>query len=572
MVRLLHIMATMKKLKLGEMLVEAGLLTAEQIEQAIHREDDRDMRLGEYLCARGWVREDQIIDVLSEQLNVSRYTPEKYPINVSISSLLPFELAQRYSVVPLSREGNTLVLGMADPTDIHAFDTVEQTTHLEVLPVLCTAREINQITNSLYGSFAGMDNMLQDADGGRTEKIGGDVEEMDIGQLMHLAEGAPAVRMVSWILAQAVREGASDVHISPEAHHVHLRFRVDGKLRDVPAPPKNMHLSIVSRVKILAQLDISISRIPQDGRFTVLLDNHEVNVRVSTVPTTHGENIVLRLLDMSASTYSLPELGMGEKELERIRQAMRRPYGLILSTGPTGSGKSTSLYAMLNELNQPDINIITVEDPVEYRLAKIRQIQLNPRAGMTFASGLRAILRQDPDIIMVGEIRDAETARVATQAALTGHRVLSTVHTNDAAGAVTRLIDMGIEPFLVASVMLVAFAQRLVRRVCPHCAEEYEPDRKTLEYWDLPTDGSVRLKRATGCGRCQTGYRGRTGIFEVLIVDEQIRDMITRQATALEIQRAARESGAWRSLKDAAAEKMRLGITTDEEAMAVAGV
>ncbi len=566
----------MKKPRLGEMLVEAGLLTAEQIEQAIHREEDRDMRLGEYLCARGWVREDQIIDVLSEQLNVSRYAPEKYPINVSISSLLSFELAQRYSVVPLSREGNTLALGMADPTDIHAFDTVEQTTHLEVMPVLCTAREINQITNSLYGSFAGLDNMMQDTDGdqggGRTEKIGGDVEEMDIGQLMHLAEGAPAVRMVSWILAQAVREGASDVHISPEAHHVQLRFRVDGKLRDVPAPPKNMHLSIVSRIKILAQLDISISRIPQDGRFTVLLDNHEVNVRVSTVPTTHGENIVLRLLDMSASTYSLHELGMGEGELERISVAMRRPYGLILSTGPTGSGKSTSLYAMLNELNRPDINIITVEDPVEYRLPKIRQIQLNPRAGMTFASGLRAILRQDPDIIMVGEIRDAETARVATQAALTGHRVLSTVHTNDAAGAVTRLMDMGIEPFLVASVLLVAFAQRLVRRVCPHCAEDYEPERETLEYWGLPTDGSVRLKRAVGCGRCQTGYRGRTGIFEVLIVDEQIRDMITRQATALEIQRAARESGAWRSLKDAAAEKMRTGITTDEEAMAVAGV
>jgi len=562
----------LRKPRLGELLVEAGLLTGEQVEQVLQREDARNMRLGEYLCSRGMVREEQIVELLSTQLGVQRYLPERYPIHIDLATLVPIDIAQRHSAVPLQREGGILLLGMSDPTDINAFDTVEQITQLEVVPILCTDREINQLTNSMYGSFAGLGSVLQG--GGAdpaAEEIGPDVEEMDVGQLLNLAEGAPAVRMVSWILAQAVREGASDIHISPEADYVQLRFRIDGKLREVPAPPKNLHLPIVSRIKILSQLDISISRIPQDGRFSVLLDNREINVRVSTIPTTHGENLVLRLLDMSASTYSLPELGMGADELQRMADTIYKPYGMILSTGPTGSGKSTSLYAMLKELSRPDINIITVEDPVEYRIPKIRQVQLNTRAGMTFASGLRAILRQDPDIIMVGEIRDAETAHVATQAALTGHRVLSTVHTNDAAGAVTRLIDMGVEPFLVSSVLLVSFAQRLVRRVCPACAETYEPPREALAFWNLPTDGQVMFKRAVGCNRCQhIGYRGRSGIFEVLIIDDAIRELIARRATTLEINRAARAGGAWRTLKDAAAEKMAQGITTAEEALAVA--
>jgi len=566
----------MKKPKLGQMLIDGGLLTQEQLDQALGRDDSRGMRLGEYLCSRGLVTEEQIVDLLSRQLHIPRYAADRYPIEIEIASLLPVDMAQRYSVVPLRREGGVLQLGMSDPTDLNAFDTVEQMTRLEVVPVLCTVREINQVTNSLYGSFAGLGNVMQGADSGvteRAEEIGTEVEEMDVGQLMNLAEGAPAVRMVSWILAQAVREGASDIHISPEADFIQLRFRIDGKLREVPAPPKSLHLPIVSRIKILSQLDISISRIPQDGRFSVLLDNREINVRVSTIPTTHGENLVLRLLDMSASSYTLDGLGMSVAELARMREAISKPYGMILSTGPTGSGKSTSLYAMLKELNRTDTNIITVEDPVEYRIAKIRQVQLNTRAGMTFASGLRAILRQDPDIIMVGEIRDAETAHVATQAALTGHRVLSTVHTNDSAGAITRLIDMGVEPFLVSSVLLVSFAQRLVRRVCEACAETVEATPEALAYWGLPGDADIAFKRAIGCGRCQhTGYRGRTGIFEVLVIDDSVRELIARRSTTLEINRAARAGGAWRTLKDAAAEKLRLGLTTPEEAMAVASV
>ena len=560
--------------RLGQMLVDAGLLTENQLEQILFRSDAKTMRLGEYVTSRGLVRKEQIVDLLSRQLHVPRYQPEKYPVQMDLATLLPIEVAQRYSVVPLQSENGALTVGMSDPTDIHAFDTVEQITQCEVVPVLCTDQEINQLTNSIYGSFAGLGNVLQGDDalsGVRAGDVDSDVEEMDVGQLLNMAEGAPAVRMVSWILAQAAREGASDVHISPESDYVQLRFRIDGKLREVPAPPKSLHLSIVSRIKILSQMDISVSRIPQDGRFSILLDNREINVRVSSIPTTHGENLVLRLLDMSASTYSLYDLGMGADERHRIEDVIRKPYGMILSTGPTGSGKSTSLYAILKELNKPDINIITVEDPVEYRIPRIRQVQLNTRAGMTFASGLRSILRQDPDVIMVGEIRDAETARIGVQAALTGHRVLSTVHTNDAAGAITRLIDMGIEPFLVSSVLLVSFAQRLVRCVCDACAESYAPTPEALGFWGLPQDANISFKREVGCLQCQhTGYRGRTGIFEVLIVDDAIRELISMRSPTMEINRAAQRGGTWQSLKDAAAAKLRAGVTSAEEAMAIA--
>lgn len=569
----------LRKVKLGELLVNGGLLTPEQLQKALDR-DDTSMRLGEYLISKGIVREEQVVELLSHQLQVTRYNSEQYPINMELSSVIPIELAQRNKVVPLMRDERQLHLGIADPTDIQVLDSIEQMTQLEVIPVLCTNREINQLTNSVYGSFAGLGSALQgvkaepsEGEDTSTSLEAGEVEEMDVGQLMNLAEGAPVVRMVSWILAQAVREGASDVHISPEADFIQLRFRIDGKLREVPAPPRNLHLSIVSRIKILSQMDISISRIPQDGRFTVLLDNREINVRVSTLPTTHGENVVLRLLDMSSSTYAMEDLGMETGELIKMREAIAKPYGMILSTGPTGSGKTTSLYAMLQELNDPELNVITVEDPVEYRIPRIRQVQLNVRAGMTFASGLRSILRQDPDIIMVGEIRDAETAHIATQAALTGHRVLSTVHTNDAAGAVTRLIDMGIEPFLVSSVLLVSFAQRLVRRVCENCGQWYEPTPEARTYWGIETDASIRFRKGNGCDSCQqTGYRGRAGIFEVLVVDDIIRELIARRATTLEINKAARQGGTWRSLKDAATAKLCAGLTSAEEAMSVAGV
>ena len=561
------------KRKLGEMLVAAGALKAAELEQSILACAAAGMKLGEYLCGRGLIREDQLVELLGSQLRVARYDPERYPLDVSLGTLLPAETAQRLQVVPLRRRNGALELGMSDPTDLDAMDAVEQLTRCEVIPVICTDREINQLTNGLYGSFAGLGGVAEAGADKSAEILPSMAEDVEVGSLKNMAEGAPVIRMVNWILAQAVREGASDIHISPEAAHVQLRFRIDGKLREVPAPPKSLHLSIVSRIKILSQMDIAISRVPQDGRFTVKLDNREINVRVSTVPTTNGENIVLRLLDMGAFNYSMFDLGMSERDRELLAKVIEAPYGMILSTGPTGSGKTTTLYAMLKELNHPDVHIITVEDPVEYRVPKIRQIQLNAKAGMTFASSLRSILRQDPDIIMVGEIRDAETARIATQAALTGHRVLSTVHTNDAAGAITRLIDMGIEPFLVASVLLVSFAQRLVRKVCPHCAVRVAPSRQARAFWGVPDKDDVAFMQAQGCPRCQqTGYQGRTGIFEVLMIDDLIRELIARKSTTLEINQAARGAGRLRTLKEDALDKLRQGVTTVEEAMSVVNI
>jgi len=554
------------------MVLASGFVTAAQLDESMKAASDARIRLGEYLCSKGLVREEQLVELLSRQLKVDRYEPERYPITMELAALVHVDIAQRHRIVPLSRQGGVLIIGMSDPTDIDAIDTVEQLTHCEVMPVICTAREINQLTNSLYGSFAGLGNVL-DSLNGQVKPVANMAEDLEVGSLLNMAEGAPVVRMVNWIIAQAVREGASDIHISPESNYVQLRFRIDGKLREVPAPPKNLHLSIVSRIKILAQMDIAVSRVPQDGRMTVRLDNREINVRVSTIPTTHGENVVLRLLDMSAFNYSLNDLGMCERDRKTLGSVIGCPYGMILSTGPTGSGKTTTLYAMLKELNHTDTNIITVEDPVEYRIPKIRQIQLNTKAGMTFASGLRSILRQDPDVIMVGEIRDAETARIATQAALTGHRVLSTVHTNDAAGAITRLIDMGIEPFLVSSVLLVSFAQRLVRKVCPHCAVPHAASAEARRFWGIPEREHVAFMQAVGCPRCQgTGYQGRTGIFEVLLMDDMIRELIARRSTTLQINRAAQEAGKLCTLKEDALAKLRAGVTTAEEAVTVVNI
>jgi type IV pilus assembly protein PilB len=385
-----------------------------------------------------------------------------------------------------------------------------------------------------------------------------------------MADEAPVIRLVNSIFAQAIRDGASDIHISPQQNNIQVRFRVDGKLANVPSPPKSLALPIAARIKILANMDITISRIPQDGRFTLKMDKRNINIRVSSLPTIYGENIVLRLLDMGTGVYSLDRLGMVETDRIKIETMVRKAYGMILSTGPTGSGKSTSLLSILNSLNAADTNIITLEDPVEYRIDNIRQVQLNQKAGMTFASGLRSILRQDPDIIMVGEIRDSETAAIAVQAAQTGHRLLSTLHTNDAAGAITRLIDMGIEPFLVSSALLVSFAQRLVRTICPYCAEPFQPSPAALAAWGLDRVEKANFRKGKGCYQCMnTGYKGRTGLFEVLVNDEMVQNMILKGKSAQEITREAVAAGTLRTLKKDASEKILLGITTMEEAASV---
>jgi len=556
--------------KLGEILVEGGLLTQKQLEEALPFQKKSNLKLGQFLVREGIVSESQIVDLVSNQLRLEKYRPDKYTIEVDLANLLPPDIAHKYQAAPLQKNGLLLTIAMMDPLDINGLDAIEVYTNCEVEAIICTEQHLNQLLNSLYGSYAGIGGVLEDMEEMEIDKTAEKspvTEDVEVSSLQGMAEEAPVVRLVNSILSQGVREGASDIHVSPEKDSVQVRFRVDGRLHEVPAPPKSMFLPIISRLKILANMDIAVSRIPQDGRFTVKMKNKDINIRASTIPSIYGENMVLRLLDTSNSIYSLERLGMNEKDRQKLEQMISKPYGMILSTGPTGSGKSTSLYSILKKINQPDINIITVEDPVEYRIEKIRQVQLNRKAGMTFASGLRSILRQDPDVIMVGEIRDSETANIAVQAALTGHRVLSTLHTNDAPGAITRFVDMGVEPFLVASVMIVAFAQRLVRTVCPSCKAPYQPPEEAVKFWGLDKVKNANFQKGQGCFNCMhTGYKGRSGVYEVLLIDDLVKDLILKRASAHEIARLAAESGEYTTLKDNAAEKVVLGITSLEEA------
>jgi type IV pilus assembly protein PilB len=558
------------KQRLGEILIKKGVLTQDMLAKILEDQKKTNLKFGQYLIKQGILQEKQIIDLLCEQLNIKRYQINEFPLDLNLVRYIPMDFAQKNQVVPLKIQGNLLTVGIVDPLEIRIFDQIEKLTNMEVEPIICSEMEVNQIISSMYGMQSELGDIMEDME---IESKGEDSqetqEEVQITSLQDQAGEALVVRLTNSIFAQAVRNKASDIHISPQQNTVQLRYRIDGKLIEMPSPPKSVFLSVIARIKIIANMDITVSRVPQDGRFTLKLERKEINVRVSSIPTIHGENIVMRLLDMSAGIYTLNSLGMDAEDMAKIENMCVKPYGMILSTGPTGSGKSTSLYSILNSINKPDINIITLEDPVEYRVNDIRQVQLNTKAGMTFASGLRSILRQDPDVIMVGEIRDAETAAVSVQAAQTGHRVLSTVHTNDSAGVITRFIDMGIEPFLVASVLIVSFAQRLVRTVCPYCREPYKPPVRSLALFGITEEEAknANFQRGKGCNQCQnTGYKGRTGVFEVLAVDEMIQDMIVNQRSSPEITRAAVASGKLKTLQKDASLKVISGVTTLEEA------
>ena len=558
-----------KKL-LGQILIEGGLLTQKQLEDALPYQKKSGLKLGQFLVREGIVSESQIVDMVSTQLHLKKYSADIYRVEQDLANVVPADLAFRYQAAPLKKSGLLLTIAMIDPMDINAVDAIEVYTNNEVETVICTEQDLNQLLSTLYGSYSGVQDVLEDMEDMQYDKEGDKqtiTEDVEVSSLQGMAEEAPVVRLVNSVLSQGVREGASDIHISPEKDFVQVRFRVDGKLHEVPAPPKSMFLPIISRLKILANMDISVSRIPQDGRFTVKMKNKEINIRASTIPSIYGENMVLRLLDTSSGVYTLERLGMADTDRAKIVSVISRPYGMILSTGPTGSGKSTSLYSLLKTINKPDINIITVEDPVEYRIEKICQVQLNRKAGMTFADGLRSILRQDPDVIMVGEIRDTETATIAVQAALTGHKVLSTLHTNASAGAVTRFIDMGIEPFLVASTMLASFAQRLVRTVCANCKRPFEPPPEALAYWNINNSNNNNFQQGEGCFNCMhTGYKGRTGIYEVLLIEDEVQAMILKRSSSHDIARTALEHGSFTTLKQDAAKKIIDGVTTFEEA------
>ncbi|MBM3328393.1 MAG: type II secretion system protein GspE [Calditrichaeota bacterium] len=550
-----------RRRKLGEILIAQGLITKEQLDEGLAQQKQAKKKIGETLIDLGYLTETDVFSALGDQLGVPYVSLSFYSVDSSVINLISEQFARQYKVVPLFRIANSLTLGMVDPLNLAVIDQVVRATGLEVEPSICSQHDIDQAIDHYYGTTSALDEVVQVL--GAEEKE----EAVDTYSLAAQASDAPIVKLVNLMLAQAVKEKASDIHIEPEESLLRVRFRVDGIMREIYTQPKKLQGAIISRLKIMASLDIAERRVPQDGRIQMMVEGKPIDLRVSTLPTVYGENVVLRILDKSNLQVKLSNLGFGPKE-DIIRGMLERPNGLILVTGPTGSGKTTTLYSALNEVSKMDVNTITLEDPIEYRLPLIRQSQVNVKAGMTFAAGLRSILRQDPDIVMVGEIRDAETAKIAVEAAMTGHLVLSTLHTNDAPGALPRLVDMGVEPFLVATATAGVLAQRLVRRICTNCKAGFEPPESTLKAVGL--DGqAVALYKGEGCRACSgSGYKGRLGIYEVLAIDETIRDLVIGNASADKIRHAAREAGML-TLREDGIRKALEGLTTLDEVFRV---
>jgi type IV pilus assembly protein PilB len=553
--------------RLGELLLEAGKIKPEDLSKALSEQRKYGEKLGRVLVKMGLLTEREIIETLSTQLRVPIVNLDKLDIDPEVIKIVPPEIATAYMIIPIGRNLNVLKVATSDPLDITGIDEVSRVTKAELQIFLATESEIKRALQKYYGAKTLVEETLEEI---KEKEVAQEEEEVREELAIEQADEEPVIKFVNTLISQAIKDGASDVHIEGYEKYMRIRMRIDGKLMDIPSPPKKMFLPIVSRIKIMANMDIAKTRVPQDGRFDVKENGKEVSVRVSTYPSIFGEKVVLRLLDKTVSLYALDRIGLLEDDERRIRRILKKPYGFILSTGPTGSGKTTTLYAMLNYLNSPERNIVTIEDPIEYTIENITQAQINVKAGFTFDQGLRAILRQDPDVIMVGEIRDRETAEVAVHAALTGHIVLSTFHTNDAPSALTRLIEMGVEPFLVASSVTCIIAQRLVRRLCGECKEEYTLPRELAQ--ELGLKEGLRIFRPKGCPTCkETGYKGRIGIFEILIMDDEIREMVMRKSPSDLIRKVAKEKG-MAEMKEDALRKVSLGITSLEEALSVTQV
>ena len=552
----------MVRKKIGELLVESGAITREQLEKALVFHSSTGERLGKVLVKMNIITESELLKVLEQKLGVPLIDPTTAVIDKQVAQLIPMTLAERYVAIPISKNGNRLTVAMADPTNFYAIDDLRMVTQYEIEPALAAEHNILRAIDQTYGV---------------SELVQKSISQMQKDDYvytseMETAEYAPVINIVNSLISQAIKSGASDIHLEPMENNMRARLRVDGVLREITTFPKHTQGAIISRVKILANMDIAERRMPQDGRIQVQETGRSVDLRVSSLPTLYGEKIVMRILDQKAVILDVNLLGFTAENLERFRSLYKHSYGMILITGPTGSGKTTTLYSTLTELNSPTKNIITVEDPVEYRLAGVNQVQVNPKAGMTFVNGLRSILRQDPNIIMVGEIRDLDTAEIAIRAALTGHLVLSTLHTNDAAGALTRLVDMGIEPYLVASSVIGVVAQRLVRKVCPECRQEYIPEKGSPECVVLPDDveACATVYKGTGCLNCSyTGYRGRMAVHEVLPVSSAIRDLLMKRASTAMLAEKAAEEG-MRTMQQDGVDKTLEGLTTVSEVLRVA--
>jgi type IV pilus assembly protein PilB len=554
--------------QLEELLRARGLIDEDQLAQARLEASDRGRSLGRILIELGYIPESALVAILAEQLGLEFVDLSETQIDPSAVALVPESTARRHNCLPVKLDENRLVLAMADPANVVAIDDIRALTKKDVRTVVATKADVLAALNRHYRLDRTAETLAEEAAAEKEE------EEKSLEKVVESAgaEDAPIIKLVNMMITQAINDRASDIHIEPGERTLTVRFRIDGVLHEVMSPPKSVQAGITSRLKIMAEINIAERRIPQDGRISITVGGKSIDIRVATLPTVHGEKLVLRLLDKSSVLLQLQDLGFLPENFTHFERAYKKPYGMILVTGPTGSGKSTTLYATLNILNRPEVNIITVEDPVEYRLPGIAQIQTNNKAGLTFASALRSILRADPDIVLIGEIRDRETAQIAVEAALTGHLVLSTLHTNDAPSALTRLVEMGIEPFLVASSLDAVVAQRLARKLCDRCKEPYMPkaeDLTAIGFTFDPADGPPKLHRPIGCTSCgHTGYRGRMAVHEVMPISEDIERMVSEKTSSEAIAEVAREQGML-TLRQDGLEKVRAGLTSIEEILRI---
>jgi type IV pilus assembly protein PilB len=556
--------------RIADVLIEDGLLLPSQLEEAVGLQQKEGGRLLKILTDKQFVTDQDMTVSMGRCLNTPLINLSKVRVPEEIMSLVPRELAKANKLVPIARLNGKLFVAMADPTNVLAVDDVKRRVQLDIIPMIATERAVSDALAGVHHGSGKMAEVLKQA--ADEAAAADDVEvqskrndEIDLDRLATDSEDAPVIKIVNLILVQAVKEKASDIHIEPFQKILKLRYRIDGELIAAESPPKALQLAITSRIKILSGLNIAERRIPQDGRFRIKVLGKDVDLRVSILPTAYGEKIVIRILDKAALTGSIDQMGMDESTLDKFKKAIDAPHGMILVTGPTGSGKTTTLYSVLQELNSPQYNIVTVEDPIEYELTGINQVSVRNDIGLDFASALRSILRQDPDIVMVGEIRDNETADIAVKAALTGHQVLSTLHTNDAAGAITRLDDMGIEPFLISSSVIMACAQRLVRRICSNCREEFVPEPEMIGRLGVEMPEGAVFYHGGGCDRCKhRGYLGRLAVIEALPVSEAIRRLIIKRASSAVVKNQAISEG-MRTLRMVGIDKALEGVTTLEE-------
>ncbi len=562
----------LSNLRLGEILINQGVIKPEQLKNALDAQRaDSKKKIGDILINKGMISQKQLNMALQHVYETDFIELKDIILDPEMISLIPKRIALRYKLIPLNKENNVLTLAMANPLDVNAIDYIKEYTKMDVIPKFATENEILNALSSSYDAGYHFDDLLDRVDVATVSDMS---DEVNLSALEAISQEAPIIQLVNMIIIDGIKERASDIHLEPNQRGLLVRYRIDGILHDIRMLPVRVKPAVTSRVKILSNMDIAERRLPQDGRFQLRFGAREVDLRVSSIPTVYDEKIVMRLLDKSQGVISLDGVGFTEMQVQEFRKMIHNPHGIILVTGPTGSGKSTTLYATLNEVDSTQKNVITVEDPVEYKLDRINQINVRPKINLTFANALRSILRQDPDVIMIGEMRDSETAHIAVQSALTGHLVFSTLHTNDAVSSLTRMTDMGVEPFLISSSVIGVMAQRLVRRICPKCIEEYIPDEGIFDDLKLnitlPDKGKIKLYKGKGCDHCKnTGYYGRIAIFEMIEINDEIRSMILRKISSNEIKEVAIRYG-MKTLLDSGVTRALEGITSIDEVFRVA--